>query len=111
MSRLSASRILRRLPRENAFYFFTSIGNYTGQYASSLEEFAKKIKEVNIKSLQFHLYRRDFEKWATQTLEDQELAKRIEKLQKIHPSGEKIQEELYHIVNERYENLKDNLRS
>ena len=75
----SAHRILRKLPRENAFYFFTSIGNYTGVNADSLEEFVKKILDVNVKSLEFHLYRGDFEKWANkffkmrnwrQTLED-----------------------------------------
>ena len=51
------------MPRENAFYFFTSIGNYTGENAASLEEFVRKIKEVDAKSLEFHLYRGDFEKW------------------------------------------------
>ncbi|MEA2090148.1 MAG: DUF5752 family protein [Thermoproteota archaeon] len=111
MSKVAAFRILRKLPRENAFYFFTSIGNYTGQYALSLEEFVKKIKEVNVKSLQFHLCRRDFEKWATQTLEDKELAKQIEGVQKLHPSGNKLQEQLYLIVNKRYEDLKSNLQS
>ena len=42
-----ASRILRKLPREKAFYFFTSIGNYTGEKAASLEEFAEKIEKVD----------------------------------------------------------------
>lgn len=52
--------------RENAFYFFTSVGNYTGESASSLEEFAKKIREVSIKSLEFHLHRGDFERWVAE---------------------------------------------
>jgi len=61
--RENISRILRTLPREKAFYFFTSIGNYTGESASSLKEFMEKINEVNLKSLEFHLHRGDFEKW------------------------------------------------
>jgi len=67
LSELKTSKILRTLPRDKAFYFFTSIGNYTGKSASSLEEFVKKILDVNIKSLEFHFYRGDFEKWIAET--------------------------------------------
>lgn len=102
----SSSRILRKLPRENAFYFFTSIGNYTGVSAASLEEFMKKIKEVNVKSLEFHLYRGDFEKWVSQTLEDKELVERIKDLQTLKPIGDALQDQLYFIVSRRYDELK-----
>jgi hypothetical protein len=63
-------KALKSVPREKAFYFFTSIGNYTGESASSLKEFMEKINEVNVKSLEFHLYRGDFEKWIDEVLED-----------------------------------------
>jgi hypothetical protein len=55
--------IFRRLPREKDFYFFTAVGNYAGESATSFEEFLEKIKKIEIKSLEFHLYRGDFEKW------------------------------------------------
>lgn len=61
MKRETTSRILRTLPREKAFYFFTSIGNCTGENASSLKQFMDKINQVNMKSLEFHFYRGDFE--------------------------------------------------
>ncbi len=102
-----ASRILRKLARKNAFYFFTSIGNYTGENASSLEEFLKKIKEVNVKSLEFHLYRGDFEKWAAETLEDKELAEKIRSLKSLNPTGNSLRDQLYLTVSRRYENLRD----
>ncbi len=101
-----ASRILRKLPRENAFYFFTSIGNYTGEKAASLEEFVRKIREVNVKSLEFHLYRGDFERWTAETLEDQELAEKIKSLESLSPSGDSLRDQLYLIVSKRYEKLK-----
>jgi len=94
------------VPRENAFYFFTSIGNYTGENAASLEEFVRKIKEVDAKSLGFHLYRGDFEKWVTETLEDEELAEKIRSLKSLSPSGSSLQNQLYLIVSKRYETLK-----
>ena len=102
----SSFRVLRKLPRENAFYFFTSIGNYTGVSASSLEEFIEKIKEINVKSLEFHLYRGDFQKWADETLEDKELAEKIQSLQTLKPVGNTLRDQLYFIASKRLEELK-----
>jgi hypothetical protein len=33
----------KELSKEKAFYFFTSIGNYTGESATSLGDFLKKL--------------------------------------------------------------------
>ena len=102
----SSPRVLRKLPRENAFYFFTSIGNYTGASAISLEEFIERIKKVNIKSLEFHLYRGDFQKWADKTLEDRELAEKIKSLEILKPLGNTLRDQLYFIALKRFEELK-----
>ena len=107
----SVSRILRKVPRENAFYFFTSIGNYTGENVASLEEFVKKIKEVDAKSLEFHLYRGDLEKWVEETLEDKELAEKIRSLKSLSPTGSSLRNQLYLIVSKRYEKLKGEFSS
>lgn len=102
----SGHRITRKLPRENAFYFFTSIGNYTGTSADSLEEFMKKILEVNPKSLEFHLYRGDFQKWIEGTLEDKVLSDEVKKLQQSKPLGNDLRDNLYLIVSRHYEKVK-----
>jgi len=99
------SKILRTVPREKAFYFFTSIGNYTGESATSLKEFMEKINQVNVKSLEFHLYRGDFEKWITEVLEDKKLAEEIGKLQKTSSVGDYLRNQLYAIVSRRYKEL------
>jgi len=99
------SRILRNLPREKAFYFFISIGNYTGKSAASLKEFLEKINEVNAKSLEFHLYRGDFEKWIAETIEDKELAEHIKNLRDLSPTGEDLKSGLYRVVFRRYSEL------
>lgn len=103
---IPANKILRKLPRENAFYFFTSIGNYTGESAASLEEFVKKILEVNVKSLEFHLYRGDFQKWIEEVLEDKILANEIKKLQQTKLIGNDLRDNLYLIISKRYDKLK-----
>lgn len=91
-------KVIKTIPREKAFYFFTSIGNYTGESASSLKEFMEKINEVNVKSLEFHLYRGDFEKWIAEVLEDKELAEEIRKLQKFNLVGDTLRKQLYTII-------------
>lgn len=98
-------KALKTVPREKAFYFFTSIGNYTGESASSLKEFMEKINEVNVKSLEFHLYRGDFEKWVAEVLEDKELAERICKLRQSNYLGNILREKLYVIVSKRFKEL------
>jgi len=103
----SSARILRTLSRENAFYFFTSVGNYTGQSAMSLEEFANKIREVKITSLEFHLYRGDFEKWTAEVLEDSELTEKISDLKNLEPVRSALRDQLYVIVSKRLEELKN----
>jgi len=99
------SRILRTLPREKAFYFFTSIGNYTGESATSLKEFTDKINEVNEKSLEFHFYRGDFEKWIVEVLEDKDLAEYVRKLRGQGLTGDELRIQLYTTISKRYNNL------
>ncbi len=99
------SKILRNLPREKAFYFFTSIGNYTGESAASLKEFMEKVNTVNVKSLEFHLSRGDFEKWITEVLEDKKLALDFWRLQRSKLSGDSIRSQLYLAVSRRYKEL------
>jgi len=98
-------KALKTVPREKAFYFFTSIGNYTGESASSLKEFMEKINEVNVKSLEFHLYRGDFEKWAIEVLEDKKLADEISKLRGLNYYGYALKEQLYNVVARHYKEL------
>jgi len=106
----SVARILRKLPRENAFYFFTSIGNYTGENAASLEEFVDKVREVNVKSLEFHFYRGDFEKWVAEVLEDGELAEEIKNLKNLKPVADALRSQFYLLVSRRFEKLKSEFR-
>lgn len=99
------SGFLRTVPREKAFYFFTSVGNYTGESAASLKEFFERINGVNAKSLEFHLNRGDFEKWVTEVLEDKKLAEEISRLQKANLSGEPLRSQLCSTVQRRYRML------
>jgi hypothetical protein len=106
LSDVENSRILRKLPRDKSFYFFTSIGNYTGEWAASLEDFVKKIPNLDVKSLEFHLYRGDFEKWVGETLEDNTLVYKIKQLKALKPIGIDLRDRLYLIVFKHFESVK-----
>lgn len=108
---VSHSKVLRNVLREEAFYFFTSIGNYTGESASSLDEFLQKVKEVDIKSLEFHLFREDFEKWTAQTLGDDKLAGEIKILRGLKATGNTLRDRLYYVVSRRLKELKGSVSS
>lgn len=108
---VSHSKALRNVLREEAFYFFTSIGNYTGESASSLDEFLQKVKEVDIKSLEFHLFREDFEKWIAQTVGDDKLAGEIKILRGLKATGNTLRDRLYYVVSRRLKELKGTVSS
>ncbi|MGB9778974.1 MAG: DUF5752 family protein [Candidatus Bathyarchaeales archaeon] len=76
--------------------------------ACSLKEFMEKVNEVNMKSLEFHLQRGDFEKWINEVLEDAELAKEIAKLQKMNLSGDSLRRQLYNTIWRRCQQLASN---
>jgi len=100
------SRMLRKLGNDEAFYFFTAIGNYTGQSASSLEEFLNRITEIDAKSLEFHLFREDFEKWMSSTIGDARLAESIKLLRAQKASGNDLRGRLSLLVSKRLKELK-----
>jgi len=95
-----------KVPREKAFYFFTSIGNYTGQSAESLDEFLLKIKGINVKSLEFHLYREDFERWISLSIGDAKLAAEIKSLRDMKATGNAIRDRLYFSISRRLKELR-----
>jgi hypothetical protein len=89
---------LKSLGDEEAFYFHHSIDNYTGHKAHSLKEFQQELFKVDIKSLEFHLFREDFEKWIRFALKEEALAKNVETLRKQKITGKLLRNWLYTYV-------------
>ncbi|MGD8565285.1 MAG: DUF5752 family protein [Candidatus Bathyarchaeota archaeon] len=109
MNENNVSRILRIVPREKAFYFFSSIGNYTGISASSLLEFIEMIEQVDVKSVRFHFLRKDFEKWVEEVLEDDVLAKKIKTLRNSFLEEDVLKQRLQSTLTERYSELRESV--
>jgi DNA-binding transcriptional ArsR family regulator len=104
LTKEKALHILRELSKEEAFHFYTGIGQYVGVYATSLNDFCDKIQSVNVKSVEFHAPRRDFELWLD-SLGDLELAKRMGVIRRTNLSGENLRKKVYESVKSRCEEL------
>ena len=105
-----ASKILRTVPYNNAFYFFIDVGQYSGKLAASLADFCRKIETIDVKAVDFHFKRRDFEKWIRRTIGDVDLANAINKIKKSI-QGEELRDKIYQNVDGRLTELKKLLAS
>jgi hypothetical protein len=99
-----AENILRMVPIDKAFHFHTGIGQYLGVYATSLSDFCSKIKTVNVKSIEFHVPRKDFETWIG-SLGDSELAEKIGAIRVAGLFGENLRQKIYDTAKSRFNEL------
>ncbi|KYH42490.1 MAG: alpha-amylase [Candidatus Bathyarchaeota archaeon B26-1] len=105
-----AETILREVPAERAFYFYTDYGKYTGTYARSLEEFAETLEKISVESIRFHLRRGDFQVWI-RDLGDPGLAEALDSIDEPNLNDRELREEVARRVRERVEDLKTGLTS
>jgi hypothetical protein len=100
-----ASKILSHVSADKAFHFYTGIHQYTHVIAHSLAEFADKVQKIDVKSIEFHTPRKDFEHWV-QSLGDTELAKRLGWIRSMRAHGEDLRTRVYEAVKHRLDELK-----
>jgi ATP-dependent Lon protease len=101
---LDALDILSDVEFDRGFHFYTSLKHYTGITAISLPEFEEKLKIVDLRAVNFHFRRRDFQKWLEDTIRDVQLAKRINQLND-ELSDENLRKEILETVQKRITEL------
>ena len=79
-------------------------GHYTGETALSLCSFLRHMGSVDVQSIRFHFERGDFQKWIRTTIGDEELAQRIDRLDKTVPQ-ENLGQLLADVVQKRISEL------
>lgn len=99
-----AAKILAQLPADKSFHFYNGVDQYLGVHANSLADFCDKIQEISVKSIEFHVLRKDFEYWF-QSLGDMELAKRMSIIQNMNLHGEDLRKKIYETVKHRHQQL------
>jgi DNA-binding Lrp family transcriptional regulator len=90
------------VPKEAAFHFYMEIGQPTGFSAESLKDFYEIIKRVAAESLEFHLYREDFENWIKSAFEDKALANNLAGLRTANSKGEDLRKRILLAIAEEY---------
>src|SRR5689334_22046301 len=75
------------VPRDKSFYFDTGLGQYSGILATSIQEFLDALKIVPLESLEYHIGRRDFEKWTKDVLGSIQLADNIRTVRRSQLMG------------------------
>ena len=99
------TRLVKMFPQHQGFHFYRDVGRPTGKTAVSLSDFVDKLKSVDIRSINFHFKRKDFEKWIRDVINDVELCRRISRIRK-EAHGEKLRNEIIQIMKGRLEELK-----
>ena len=64
--------LLKTVPFEYRFQFFTELEKNTGITAGSTVEFAEKLQLIPIQSVTFHFQRQDFQRWFKITIGDED---------------------------------------
>ncbi|HVH14622.1 MAG TPA: sugar phosphate nucleotidyltransferase [Candidatus Angelobacter sp.] len=88
------------VPRDKSFYFDTGLGKYSGILATSIQEFLDSLKIVPLESLEYHIGRRDFEKWTKDVLGSIQLADNIRTVRRSQLMGEDLRLQLVQVVKE-----------
>jgi DNA-binding Lrp family transcriptional regulator len=90
------------VPKDAAFHFYTEIGQPTGFSAESLKDLYEIVKRVTVESLEFHLYREDFENWIKAAFKDNALANELARLRNANVKGEELRKGIMTAMAEKY---------
>jgi 16S rRNA C967 or C1407 C5-methylase (RsmB/RsmF family) len=110
VDRDKALLITSSVPGEKGFHFFTEVQKPTGIFATSIFDFLEQLKKVDLKSLEFHLKRNDFQKWLREVIRDDWLAEEFEKLRALDLSADRLRVKLVEVTEERCKQLSDALK-
>ena len=104
----SVSKILRRVTEQEGFHFYIAIGEPTGETAVSLADFVEKMEAVDVRSVNFHYPRKDFEKWIREVIGDAELALRLDRIDRMRMEiqDEALRNEMIRVVKVRLSEIK-----
>lgn len=105
LQKLQAAKALEQVPADTTFRFYIGIGQYTGVSAESLGDFLEKVATIDVRALEFHVSRKDFENWVTDILGDDELAGKLAGIREKGYSGEDLRCTVSSILRQRYAEL------
>lgn len=99
-----AEKVLSKTPPQKAFHFYNGIDQPTGISSNNLVDFCEKIKTIDMKPIEFHMARGDFELWV-HSLGDIELAKRLRLIRGENLTGDALRKRLHETLRSRCDEL------
>jgi predicted transcriptional regulator len=99
----TALKAFAMVPKEMGFQFYYGIDKPAGLVANSLGDFYKIIKEISADSLEFHLYRGDFEAWLKGACKEPEIAHEFNVVKASGLKGETLKAELLKVLGSKYD--------
>lgn len=103
---LAVKWVLRQLPAGKGFTFFYDFARPTTLTVHSLHEFYLALKKVDVRAIQFHMERGDFECWLRQVVGDDKLATQLTAVSKRKLSGEALRKQLLSVIAGRIRQLR-----
>jgi len=95
-------RAFTPVSKEMRFQFYYGINEPTDFTAQTLGELYGFIKQVRVDSLEFHLYRGDFENWLKEAYKEPVLANEIGSIKAAGLKGEELRAELLKRFDDKY---------
>ena len=95
---------LATLTANEPFLFCTGSGeeNFTGDMTWSLKGFIKALKTIEVRALEFHNRRGDFESWAEHSLKDPLLKAQLKRVRATEVKGEALRTKLVNAAKKRF---------
>jgi alpha-amylase len=84
------------------FYKGTGEENFTGVQCWSLKGFIKAVELVDVRALEFHSRRGDFESWVEYSLKDEILYEQLKRIRPLRLRGERLRRKLGELLKRRF---------
>lgn len=97
-----ALKLSALVPSDKRFSFYVGIDKSTGLSAGSIEEFYNIVSKIDVSSLEFHLYRGDFENWVRTVFNDTELVDRLTCVKEAEVKGENLRKAIQMALDDRF---------
>jgi hypothetical protein len=97
-----ALKLLRHVPDGKEFQFYAGVGQQVGLSAKSFEEFCEIVKRVDVRALEFHVTRGDFENWVLEIFEDTELANEFSRIRESKSMTDQLRSEILRATESRH---------
>ena len=90
------------VPEGMGFHFYNGIDQPTDITAKTLGEFYEDIKQISVDSLEFHIYRGDFENWLKDACNEPDFAQEVGVVKEADLNGEELRAELLKVLEAKY---------